>query len=278
MHLFMEADDLIEVSVQDCRMHNILGCWIRNILRLRLLKKFYKTEFALQLAETQWKARIIAFKAFLSKKAVSKYVWFSDESCFYADGIVQKRINTIGHCPGMLWRPLKHSWRQLKWWFRQLFRKKGLIIIGPYLFHKAAKIFLLIDNHIMNAYCGLLRNWNGGVCWRNYILCKTGAAPHTAISSKYALSDIFQDVLIGKMFSIIWLPYSPDLTPIDFWLWPKLKAIIFSKRHKPLTSVRGLKLAIMHAFRRLQSENFDHVVPSLLRRMSSCFAKNGYRR
>ena len=105
------------------------------------------------------------------------------------------------------------------------------------------------------------------------------AAPYTAISSKYVLSAIFQDRLIGKVFSIIWPPYSPDLTPIDFWLWPKLKAIIFSKRHKPLTSVRGLKLAIMHAFsfRRLQCENFNNVVPSVLRRMSSCFAKNGYR-
>ena len=100
-----------------------------------------------------------------------------------------------------------------------------------------------------------------------------GAAPYTAISSKYVLSDILQDRLIGKVFSIIWPPYSPDLTPIDFWLWPKLKvkAIIFSKGHKPLTSVRGLKLAIMHAFRRLQSESFDHVIPSVLRRMSSCF-------
>ena len=43
-----------------------------------------------------------------------------------------------------------------------------------------------------------------------------GAAPHTAISSKYVLSDIFQDMLIGKVFGIIWPPYSPDLTPIDF--------------------------------------------------------------
>ena len=76
-----------------------------------------------------------------------------------------------------------------------------------------------------------------------------GAAPYTAISSKCVLSDIFQVRLIGKVFSIIWPPYSPDLTPIDFWLWPKLKvkAIIFSKIHKPLNSVRGLKLAIMHA-------------------------------
>ena len=38
-----------------------------------------------------------------------------------------------------------------------------------------------------------------------------GAAPYTAISSKYVLSDILQDRLIGKVFSIIWPPYSPNL-------------------------------------------------------------------
>ena len=43
------------------------------------------------------------------------------------------------------------------------------------------------------------------------------AAPHTAISSKYVLSDIFQDRLIGKVFSIIFPPYSPDLAPVDYF-------------------------------------------------------------
>ena len=75
---------------------------------------------------------------------------------------------------------------------------------------------------------------------KSYInFMRDGAAPHTAISSKYVLRDIFQDKLIGKVFSIIWPPYSPDLIPVNFWLWPKLKAIIFSKRHKPLTSELG---------------------------------------
>ena len=83
--------------------------------------------------------------------------------------------------------------------------------------------------------------WFGEELKRRRMLKKSyfiqdAAAPHTAISSKYVSSDIFQDRLKGKVFSIIWPPYSPDLTPIDFWLWPKLKAIIFSKRHKPLTS------------------------------------------
>ena len=45
-----------------------------------------------------------------------------------------------------------------------------------------------------------------------------GAAPHTAISSKYVLSDIFQDRLIGKVFSIIFAPNSPDLAPVDFFV------------------------------------------------------------
>ena len=82
---------------------------------------------------------------------------------------------------------------------------------------------------------------------------KDRAAPHTAISSKYVLSDIFQDRLIGKGFSLNWPPYSLDLTSADFWLWPKLKAIIFWKRNKPIISVMGLKLTIMCAFRWLQS-------------------------
>ena len=75
---------------------------IRNILRLSLLKKSYKTKFALRLTENRRKARISACKEFLSKKAILKHVWFSDESCFYAEGIAQKRINTIGHCLRML--------------------------------------------------------------------------------------------------------------------------------------------------------------------------------
>ena len=79
------------------------------------------------------------------------------------------------------------------------------------------------------------------------------AALHTAISSEYVLSDIFQDRLTGKGFSLNWPPYSLDLTPADFLLWPRLKAIIFSKRNKPTTSVRGLKLTIMCAFRWLQT-------------------------
>ena len=62
---------------------------IRNILRLRLLKS-YKTKFALRLTENQRKARISACKELLSKKAILKHVWFSDESWFYADGIAQK--------------------------------------------------------------------------------------------------------------------------------------------------------------------------------------------
>ena len=37
-----------------------------------------------------------------------------------------------------------------------------------------------------------------------------GAASYIAISSKYVLSDIFQDRLIGKDFSLNWPPYSPD--------------------------------------------------------------------
>ena len=56
------------------RKFDISAYPIRNILRLRLLKKSYKTKFALQLIESQHKVRISACKAFLSKKAILKHV------------------------------------------------------------------------------------------------------------------------------------------------------------------------------------------------------------
>ena len=153
--------------------------------------------------------------------------------------------------------------------------EKGLI--GPYFFHKNSKNIPVNRHSYQECVLWFVEELKRRRMLKKSYFMQDAAAPDTAISTKNLLRDIFQDRLIGKGFSLIWPPYSPDLAPADFWLWSKLKAMIFSKRQKPITSVMGLKLAIIHALRRLQSEKFDHVVPSVLRRLSSCVAKNGYR-
>ena len=129
--------------------------------------------------------------------------------------------------------------------------EKGLI--EPYFFHKNCKNIPVNRQSYQEYLLWFVEELKRRRMLKKSYFMKDRAAPHTAISPKYALSDIFQDRLIGKGFSLNWPPYSLNLTPADFWLWPKLKVIIFSKRNKPITSVRGLKLTIMCAFSWLQS-------------------------
>ena len=79
---------------------------VRNILRLSLLKKAFKAKVRQKLTERQRKARFDTSKVLLNKQRILPHtLWFTDESWFYSDGIVQTsrgRMNTTGHCLKML--------------------------------------------------------------------------------------------------------------------------------------------------------------------------------
>jgi hypothetical protein len=51
------------------------------------------------------------------------------------------------------------------------------------------------------------------------------AAAHMAHASLEALWDVFSDCVISHGF---WLPYSPDLTSCDFYLWRSLKDKVYT--------------------------------------------------
>ena len=42
------------------------------------------------------------------------------------------------------------------------------------------------------------------------------ATPHTAITTRTMLEQIFWGIVVGKHFLISWPPYSQDLTPANF--------------------------------------------------------------
>ena len=203
---------------------------ISDILRLRLLKKSYKTKFALRLTESQRKARISACKAYLSKKAILKHVWFSDESWFYADGIAQKKNQYCWALSRDAVTPTETQLVPIKMMVWAAVSEKGLI--GPYFFHKNSKNIPVNRQSYQEYLFWFVEELKRRRMLKKSYFMKDRAALHTAISSKYVLSDIFQDRLIGKGFSLNWPPYPLDLTPADFWLWPKLKTIIFSKRNQ----------------------------------------------
>ena len=69
-----------------------------------------------------------------------------------------------------------------------------------------------------------------------------GAPPHFATSARKWLDEHFPWKWIGRHGAIDWPPRSPDLTPLDFYVWSHLKQLVFAS--KPRT-VGDLKAKIL---------------------------------
>ena len=105
-----------------------------------------------------------------------------------------------------------------------------------------------------------------------------GVAPYTALTTRRMIFEIFGDRVIGKHFRLSWPPYSPDLTPADFWLWPTLKRMVFNNRSEPFSSVASLKRAITIAFNTLRRRNLRHLKLAVEGRLQQCIANRGFRK
>ena len=63
-------------------------------------------------------------------------------------------------------------------------------------------------------------------------------------------------------------PYSPDLAPSDFWLFPKLRGCRYE-------TIEEMKEAVMKVIGTLTQENFDGAFQRLLERHNKCIASGG---
>ena len=63
-------------------------------------------------------------------------------------------------------------------------------------------------------------------------------------------------------------PYSPDLGPCDFWLFPTLRGCRYE-------TIEVMKEAVMRVIDTLTQEDFDGVFQKLLERYNKCIAAEG---
>ncbi|KAJ8947851.1 hypothetical protein NQ318_009997 [Aromia moschata] len=56
---------------------------------------------------------------------------------------------------------------------------------------------------------------------------KMGALAHHAVTVRNWLNSEFNEHWIGRDGPILWLPRSPDLIILDFYLWGRLKQIVY---------------------------------------------------
>lgn len=71
-----------------------------------------------------------------------------------------------------------------------------------------------------------------------------GAPPHATLNVRHHLNVTFRNRWIGRYGHVLWPPRSPDLTPLDFFLWGDMKNHVYSVE---IESIEQLRARILEA-------------------------------
>jgi len=99
-----------------------------------------------------------------------------------------------------------------------------------------------------------------------------GAPPHFANDVREWLDGVFPGRWIGRAGPVAWPARSPDLTPLDFYLWGHLKAVVYEV---PTTTPDDLQERIRTACAQIRNETFIRVRHSMVHRAQLCVAAEG---
>ncbi len=199
-------------------------------------------------------------------------LWFSDEAHFHLCGYVNSR-NAVywgSHPPPYcLQRPL-HPEKVTVW---VALSPYGLI--GPFFFEDEEGKTETVNT---DRYIGVLKKFWAALGRMRHLqrnnqwLMQDGANPHVSARSLAWLEEHFEDRLISRKTQYVWAPHSPDLNPLDFFLWGYLKDTVFANRFEDKDD---LKDAIRAAVRNTPRETCIASVQNFRRRIAVCLQSNG---
>ena len=98
------------------------------------------------------------------------------------------------------------------------------------------------------------------------------ASPHYSLMVRRYLDETFSNHWIGRGGPVEWPPRSPDLTPLDFFLWGYLKFRVYRNNPK---STDELKSAIVYECRKITPQTLLKVLSNCIRRMLICKQNSG---
>ncbi|XP_066587607.1 histone-lysine N-methyltransferase SETMAR-like [Prorops nasuta] len=198
----------------------------------------------------------------------SRRILFSDESKFDHEGVFNNRNN---HCWNRV-NPYATQPRafQKKWSINLWGGIVGTYVIGP---------VVIPDRLTGEIYTQFLRTELPEILEevpleirRGMWFQQDGAAPHYHRVAIAALDDIFPHRWIGRRGPVEWPPRSPDLNPLDFFLWGYLKNSVYTGI---VDDPDDLAARLDIAFADISEEMLDSMHSNLLRRARLCIQVNG---
>ena len=199
---------------------------------------------------------------------MSRILW-TDESIFTRDGIVNFHNSHVWadenpHATRV--KSSQHRFKIMVW-----AGIKGNRIIGPEFFEETPNGDRYLA-FLMERLPDLLQNVPEEE-QENLIFMQDGAPPHFRRDVRTWLDQNYANRWMGRGGPIPWPPRSPDLTPMDFYVWGYLKEKVYAVR---IDTMEQLRQRIQDAFLEI-TENLQNIDinEAITRRMYLCLAQNG---
>ena len=164
-------------------------------------------------------------------------VFFSDEATFHISGRVHRHnVRIWGEENPHVSQEHERDSPKVNVW-AGMFRDQ---IIGPFFFEEETIRQENFLDMLINFACPQLRPRR-----RNMIFQLDGAPAHWGLRVRNFLNTNFPERWIGRDGPTPWPPRSPDLTPLDFFLWGFVKTRLF---RTPVHDIPGLRDRITEVF------------------------------
>ena len=108
--------------------------------------------------------------------------------------------------------------------------------------------------------------------FRRINFMQDGATVHCTDMVLQWLDHQFPGRVISRRSAIWWPPQSPDLNPVDFWLWGHLSDIVWQSQPSDITTLMGV---VETAAVQIPGETFENALLNFRKRIISCYEQNG---
>jgi len=99
--------------------------------------------------------------------------------------------------------------------------------------------------------------------YNNMYFQQDGCPVHSSRLIKNYLYERFSTKWIGRNGPTEWPPRSPDLTPLDFYVWGRAKDLVYTEE---IQNIDHLKDRIKHAFEIIKQEVTIHITTTEIRK------------
>jgi len=136
-------------------------------------------------------------------------------------------------------------------------------LIGPFFFKGTVTGALYLDM-LQTSILPAIRELYGD---ESFYLQQDGAPPHYHQDGRMHLDETLPGQWIGRRGAVEFPPQSPDLTPLDFYLWGSLKDDVYRRKLATLDDLRE-NIAVLCAA--IMLDTLQNVVHAAVRRLRQC--------